>query len=254
MNIMTISKYTFYELLKSRVLYSVFFLGLGLLFVSFTAAEFTYGVPEKVAIDFGLGMLSLSAVGIALFMGANLISKEMENRTVHMIIARPISRASFVIGKSLGMILLLTLNVLILGVLTVAAYFFLGGEYDSLIVWSIVYSLLEAVIILNVVILFSMITTTTMAVIYSILVFSLGHFLTSSLDLSMVANRPWLDKIIKIYSVFFPDFSKLNIKQYILYSHELSNSYLLKGLVYGVCYSLIVLVISAFLFSRKNLD
>jgi len=64
-----IAAYTFKELLKSKILLNVFFIGLGLMLVTYVATEFTYGVPERVALDFGLGMLSISSLAISLFLG-----------------------------------------------------------------------------------------------------------------------------------------------------------------------------------------
>ena len=87
-----VAYYTFKEILKSKILLNVFFVGLGLMLVTYVATEFTFGVPERVAVDFGLGMLSLSSLAISLFLGVGLLSKEIESRTVYMIISRPVPR------------------------------------------------------------------------------------------------------------------------------------------------------------------
>ena len=88
LNIFIIAKYTFFEVLKSRILLNVFFLGMALLFFSYTATEFTYGAATKVALDFGLGALSLSAVGIAIFIGVNIVNKEIESRTIYILLSQ----------------------------------------------------------------------------------------------------------------------------------------------------------------------
>src|SRR4051812_38418902 len=116
--ISTVAKYTFKEILKSKILYSTLIIGLCMIVVTVVAAEFTYGVPERVALDFGLGMLSLSSLGIALFMGASLLSKEIESRTVYMVISRPIPRWCFIMGKVMGLMAVLTVNILILSLMT----------------------------------------------------------------------------------------------------------------------------------------
>ena len=94
-----IAYYTFREILKSNILVNVAILGLGLMLVTYVAFSFTYGEASRVALDFGLGMLSLSSVGIAIFIGVGLLSKEIENRTVYMIISRPVPRYIFILGK-----------------------------------------------------------------------------------------------------------------------------------------------------------
>lgn len=249
-----IGKFTFLELMKSRVIYNTFFLGLGLLVVSYIAAEFTYGVPQKVALDFGLGALSLSATGIAIFLGGSLIHKEIENRTVQMILSRPVKRYVFIVGRVLGMCCLLAINVLILGILTTLMYFFLGGEFQSLILWTILFCLLESIIMLNIVVLFSMLTTTTLSVILSLIILVLGHNIANSLELAAVKANSILEFFIKIYAFFFPDFSRLNIKNYVLYENTLDFSYLFQISSYGILYPLILLSISSLLFTNKDLE
>src|SRR5690606_33901991 len=148
--------------LKSKILLNVGFLGLGLLIVTYVASQFTYGTPTKVALDFGLGALSLSSVGIAIFFGANLLAKEIDQRTIHMIISRPVPRYAFIVGKLLGLCIVLAINVLLLSVLTISIYFLAGGHYDSLLSWSIIFTFLEAMLVLFVVILLSLITSQTL--------------------------------------------------------------------------------------------
>ena len=53
---LTIALYTFKEIWKSKILLNVFFVGMGLMVVTYVATEFTFGVPERVALDFGLGL------------------------------------------------------------------------------------------------------------------------------------------------------------------------------------------------------
>ena len=131
-NIKTIASYTFQEVLKSKVLYNIMFLGIGLLIVTYVAQQFTYGAPSRVALDFGVGALSLSSVGIAIFMGVGLLSREIENRTVYMIVSRPVKRSSFVLGRILGLNMILVLNILILSILTLLVYFLTGGSMNPL--------------------------------------------------------------------------------------------------------------------------
>ena len=124
--ISTIAKYTFREIIKSKILVNVLILGIVLLGATYVAFSFTYGEPARVALDFGLGMLTLSSVGIAIFIGVGLLSKEIESRTVYMIISRPVPRYAFITGKLLGLAGVLILNILLLTALTLSLYFLTG--------------------------------------------------------------------------------------------------------------------------------
>ena len=100
--IITISKYTFIEIYKSKIMVSLLFTSLALLLISYIASEFTYGVPHKIALDFGLGILSIANLTVAIFMGSQLVSEEISNRTIYMVLSRPVNRWVFLLGRIFG--------------------------------------------------------------------------------------------------------------------------------------------------------
>ena len=98
-----VAKYTFKELLKSKIVVASLWLGFSVLILTYVTSEYSYGNPAKVAIDFGLGASSLVCLAISIFMGVSLISDEIESRTIYLSLSRPISRSNFLIGKILEM-------------------------------------------------------------------------------------------------------------------------------------------------------
>lgn len=249
-----VARYTFKEILKSKILLNVFFIGIGLMVVTYVATEFTYGVPERVALDFGLGMLSLSSLAISLFMGVTLLSKEIESRTVYMVISRPVPRYAFIIGKILGLLGIQLINILILGSLTLIATLILGGKIDPLTLWSIAFTGLESLMLLLLVILVSLFANNILTVILSVVILLLGHSIRDTQDIQFVQQSPVLDKILDIYHFFLPAFYKLNLKDFVIYNKTLELSYLLPNLAYGVLYSGFLLIMIVYVFNRRNLD
>ena len=251
---LVVARYTFQEVLKSRVMYSTLILGAALLVVSFVAATFTYGVPERVALDFGLGMLVLSSVGIAIFMGVGLLSGEIETRTVYMVLSRPVSRFSFLGGKILGMFAILAINILFLGITACALFFLLGGHLSPLIFYCILFSALEAALCLLLVLFFSLLTNNTMSVIYTIALYIAGHAVTSSQLTRMAERNSLLMYFLKFYAIFFPNFSKINLREYVLYKQSLPPDFLLNAGLYGIAYVLFLVMLTGLIFKHKNLD
>lgn len=249
-----IAYYTFKEILKSKILVNVAILGLGLMLVTYVAFSFTYGEASRVALDFGLGMLSLSSVGIAIFIGVGLLSKEIENRTVYMIISRPVPRHIFILGKICGLVSILILNIILLSALTLALYFFTGGEYYSLITWSIMFTILESVLVLLVVSTISLLTTPTMSVLVTIMVYISGHAVSEAKLTAFAKNIPGLIDVLDFYHFILPGFYRLNIKDFIIYKQSLPMSYLLGSSAYGILYAIFLCLLSMIIFERKNLD
>ena len=252
--IWTIAHYTFKELFKSKILLNVFFIGIGLMTVTYVATEFTYGVPERIALDFGLGMLSISSITISLFLGVSLLSKEIESRTVYMIISRPVPRYAFILGKILGLLGIQFLNVLMLSGMTIASCLFLGGEITGLLLWSVLFIFLESIMLLLVVVFTSLLTNNILAVLFSVILLLMGHAIKETQNISFVSHSELLNTILEIYHFILPAFHKLNLKDFIIYNKELPLSFLVPNLIYGLTYSFALLLFIIFMFNRKNLD
>lgn len=233
---------------------NVFLLGFVLALVTYIASDFSYGVPSKVALDFGMGVTTLSAVGIAIFMGVNLISQEIESRTLYMVLSRPISRASFFLGRVLGMILILSLNILILGLMTLFLFFYMGGEFSTLIAFAYLFLIFEAIMVLLIVIFFSLFTNTVISVMNTLVIYIVGHALSGSFDISFIRDNPFILYLLKTYSYFAPDFSKLNIKDFLIYKLTLPMEYLAQVVAYGVFYISLLICINIVIFNKKNFD
>lgn len=249
-----ISLYTFKEILKSKVLLVTLFIGVLLMFATYVATEFTYGTPEKVALDFGLGMLSFSSLGMSLFLGATLLPAEINSRTVYMVISRPVPRWVFILGKILGLCAILFLNVLILSMMTLISSYLLGGEINSVMIWAIAFNCLESILLLLVVVFLSLFLNTNLTSVVSLFVLILGHAIKETQTTSFVKDRGYLNSILEIYHMVLPGFYKLNLKDFVIYQKSVDSTYLINAFSYGTSYSIFLLMMIIFIFNKKNLD
>jgi ABC-type transport system involved in multi-copper enzyme maturation permease subunit len=251
-NLFLISRQTFMEIYQSKILMNVLFMGVLLWVVTFVAAEFSYGVADKIALDVGLGCLYLSLIGVAIFMGANLINDEIENRTLYMIICRPVSRSSFFVGKMLGLSGILLVNTMALSVFIFGLYYFLGGSYHYLIPWSLFFIYLEAVLILFCVVFFSLISNTALTVLITLVVLVAGHGIEGVKSTSFYSAREWVRVFVDNYSYYMPNLEKFNIKSFVLYDSLLDSAYLFSSLSYSIIWIALFLVLSLLVISRKD--
>ena len=65
--------------------------------------KLTLGDPMKIIKDFGLGSISIGGTLIAIFVGIGMVYKEMEKRTIYIILSKPLARWQFLMGKYLGL-------------------------------------------------------------------------------------------------------------------------------------------------------
>lgn len=253
-NILIVTKYTFIEVYRSKVMVSLLFMALGLLLITYVASEFAYGAPAKVSLDVGLGLLAISNLVMAIFIGAGLLNKEIEQKTLYMILSRPISRASFLVGKTFGLSVVLFINSFLLTLVILGIFSVLGGHYQSLIVWSAFFSFLESVIILLFAVYFSLITNTTMSVINTIVVYIVGHVLNETLTIIFTKTNMFFSGILKFTSILIPHFYQLNLRDYVLYRQNIETFDLLKITIYAFGYIAFMYFIISYIFNRKNLD
>ncbi len=245
--------YTLVEHFMSKILLGNFFAGGGLLVVSYVAAELSYSSAPRIALDFGLGMLSLTTMGVSIFMGARLITQEIESRNLYMVLSRPVRRWAFLLGRYFGLLGVLGINIILLSFWCLLVFFFLGGKFSYLIPWSIFFIFMEGALLLTIVIFFSLIISNILAIMSSISLLLVGHYVEFAKESTLAKNVEWLSVALDYYSRYFPNFTKFNIKRFVLYEGHLENVFLYSSLLYGILYCTFFIFLSCLIFNKKEL-
>lgn len=252
--LIVVAKYTFYEAIKSRLLANVIFLGAAIILSSFVASELTYGRPEKVAIDIGLGLTSIALKVIAIFYGVGIIQQEIESRSIYLVLSRPISRTEYFLGRFVGMALLLLVNIIALGPFSLLSFSMLGGSVDTVMLWTLVFMYLESVLLLLVVVVLSLISSKVIAILVAISIYVSGYVTEALLESNSFAQKGLINALLKAGSMILPNFSRFNLKDLVIYEAILPIDYALKTLVYAGIYTVALIGIGSFLINKKNLD
>ena len=116
MIISSIAENTFRETIRDRVLYNILFFALGMIILSLVVSQWSLGEEVKILKDFGLSIMSLFGLLIGIFIGVGLIFKEIEKKTIYVIISKPIHRYQFILGKYFGLLLTLLVNIIIMSI------------------------------------------------------------------------------------------------------------------------------------------
>ena len=199
-------------------------------------------------------MLSLSSLGISLFMGASLLPNELDSRTVYMVISRPVPRWCFILGKILGLMGVLAINVFILSAFTISCLLLLGGELNQAIIFTAAFNILESLLLLLVVVFLSLFLNSILSSSTAFLILFLGHAIQETQSITFVQNRAVFEYILKFYHFFLPAFYKLNFKDYLVYNTSIPQLEMLGSVLYGSTYCLGLILLIIFIFNRKNLD
>src|SRR5262245_46726761 len=145
----------------------------------------TVGSEEKIVKDIGLASISLFGVATAIFVGVGLVFKEIEKRTVYTLVSKPIRRSQFILGKYLGLVLVLAVNV---AVMTLCFYALLAakGWMDPVITRAVVLIFVELMLVTAIAILFSSFSTPILSSLFTVTFYIIGHL---SWGLLVLADR-----------------------------------------------------------------
>lgn len=129
--ILAIARNTFRESVRDKVLYVILFFAAVCIVGSKALGWISIGQDIKIVKDITLAATSIFGALIAIFVGASLIYKEVDKRTLYTILARPMDRWEFIVGKYIGLMALLAVVVLIMTGTSAAYVLVLGGALDT---------------------------------------------------------------------------------------------------------------------------
>ncbi len=249
----TISRNVFNEILRERVLYVTALFALSFAVAILILGQVSAGTQDKISLDVGMGGISLFGLMIAAFVGGGLLNKEVEKRTILVMLAKPISRAEFIIGKHLGLsavllvlVALMTLILFILMSLNQFAY-----PAGPLIVTSL-YIVLQLSLLTAAALLFGSFTSSLIATLLTVALYFMGHFSQNLVRLGQKIESEGVRQLLQLLYLIFPDLSRLDFKNTAVYGILPSPLELGVNAFYGVIYTVALLAIATLIFSRRN--
>lgn len=113
-SILAIAKNTFKEAVRNRILYLILFFALIMIGSSGAIGQLTISAHDKIIKDLGFSAINLFGVAIAVFVGVSLVYNEIEKKTIYTIVSKPIDRWQFILGKFLGLLMTVYVNLLVM--------------------------------------------------------------------------------------------------------------------------------------------
>ena len=253
--IFTIATNVFREVVRDRILYIIGFYALILAAAIRILPEIAAATEDKIFLDFGLAAMSLLGLIVAVFIGTGLVNKEIEKRTVLVLIAKPISRVEFIIGKHLGLSAVLALLVAVMTIIYVALLQFGNISYNlGSILLAALFLLLQLSLITAVAIALGVFTSSVLATLLTFGVYLMGNFSQDLVELGRLNNNPGFQRLTQGLYLILPDLSRLDLKNQAVYGKELlpNATTLIANASYGLLYTVLLLAIAILIFSRRE--
>ena len=252
-SVIAIASNGFREVIRDRILYVLGFFVLVLVLASRLLPPIAVGSDEKIFLDLGIGAISLLGAIVAIFVGTGLINKEIEKRTVLILVPKPITSAEFIVGKHLGLSAVIAVLVAVMSVTYFVMMSLLGIEYplQSLLI-AIGYILLELALLIAVAMTFGVFASSILATLLSFGVYLMGHLTRDLLELGKIAENPGIEKITKSLYLILPDLERMNLKNDAVYNILPNTGELISNFIYGFLYIILLLLITINIFSRRQ--
>lgn len=253
--IYTIASNVFREVVRDRILWIIGFYALILGVALRILPEIAAATEDKIFLDFGLATMSVLGLIVAIFVGTGLVNKEIEKRTVLVLIAKPISRSEFITGKHLGLSAVLATLITAMTVIYLVLLQISQISYPfSSIVLAAVYLFLQLCLMTAIAITLGVFTSSVLATMLSFGIYLMGNLSQDLVAFGRLSKNPGLESLTQKLYLVLPDLSRLDLKNQAVYGIEaLPNPLtLITNAGYGVVYTVLVLAIAIIIFSRRE--
>lgn len=253
--IFVIASNVFREVIRDRILYVIGFYALILVAAVTILPQVAATTENKIFLDFGLAAMSVLGLIVAVFVGTGLVNKEIEKRTVLVLIAKPVSRVEFITGKHLGLSAVLALLVTAMMVIYLVILQLWKIPYPlGSILLAALYLFLQLSLITAIAIALGVFTSSVLATLLSFAVYLMGSFSQDLVEIGRLSRNPKVESLTQALYLILPDLSRLDLKNQAVYGAELLPNplTLIANAGYGLLYTALVLAIAILIFSRRE--
>lgn len=256
---------TFKGGVRDRLLHGVFIAALLLIITTPLFSSFSMRDVPGVAASYSLSMISMIGVLLAVFLGGNLIARDIQSRSIYSVATLPISRSRYIVEKYLGLALLLCSSVAILGTLNWLGLLGISLGYPAERPISLLNYLAylffdaEKLLILAAVLVFfsALATSTLLPMLLTLAVYAVGEstekvkFFIETVEGAKNVS-PALRAISQVIYYLFPNLSLFDLKTQATYTLPLNPTVLLLTAMYGAGYVLVMLTLACAVFRKRD--
>jgi len=261
----TVALNVFRESVRDKVLYNLVLFAIVLMGASYLLGQLTIEQDVKIIKDLGLTATSVFGLFIAVFIGIGLVSKEVERRSIYSLLAKPLRRHEFLLGKYLGLVLTLLVNV---SAMTAALFAILAvmrwarpelAQFapeapivDPGLLKAVVLIFGELAIVTACALFFSTYSTPMLSAAFTFSLWIVGHFNDDLRHFETVVRSRAAAWLARILYYLLPNLAPFDVKAAIVHGQPVPSGYILLTLGYAAVYIAILLVGATIIFARRD--
>jgi len=241
------------ESLRNRMLLVMAASGILMMFFSLILGRMAVGGQQRVVQNMGfwiLGIWGLISVG---YLGANIVGKEIQQKTIYLILSRPVSRTTFISGKFAGTVMVLTTAFVLLASVWLLLVKLQAVDLTLMYLWALIFIWGEWILLASVSLFFATFTSPMLIGFFLTGIYFLGHWSRDLYMFAVNAKGALIKTVLKLIYFLIPNLEVLNFREAAIYGESVSVTVLLEGAAVLIGWIVVVLVSANLIFSRRKL-
>jgi ABC-type transport system involved in multi-copper enzyme maturation permease subunit len=246
----------FREAVRDRVLYNLIFFALMMFGAAILVGQISIDIERQVIVNLGLSAISIIGLIMAIFIGVGLVYKEIEKRTLYSLLAKPVRRWEFLVGKYAGLLLTLLVNTALMTVGLAAALFYVSRHFqrsDGSILVAIYFILLQLALVTALALFFSCFSSPMLSILFTLAIHVTGMFSQDIHNFGEVTNNPVILAMTRGLYYLLPNFHNFNSIAAAAYGDAIPAALIAQNTLYALLYVTVVLLAASAVFSGRNL-
>lgn len=243
---------SFREARRNRISVVVAAFAVALLLSSTLLTEVTVYTFDRVLTDFGLGTMSITLVLLSVFLSSGQLSREIERKTIFLIVSKPVSRGQFLVARFTGNAMTLAAMLSAMGVVFAVQMVLYGRNLTLAHGVAIGMLLVELMVISSIGFLMSSFSSQMVSSVVTTGVWFAGHLSADIYTLSGKSESLFLKGLGRAVYYVLPNLERLNFKPEAAYEVLAPASRVVPSALYGVAYMSMMIALAVVFFSRRD--
>lgn len=248
-----IAKMSLLENSRKQVFHVLCLLMLAVIAGSTMLSVFTEGVQIKILKDLCMTCLLFGGAALAIALGSTGVPNDIESRTLHPLIARPLTRVQYLAGKFLGTFITVSLGVIAMAVAFGTLILMYQHSIDASLGLAVVFTLIEVAIIAAIATTISTFASPAITTVLTFMIYLAGTIKIGYIGGLIEKSQTGLGKgMYKLIYHALPNLECFNLKSALVHNDIIPGGYLSQVAIYGICYIVFTLAVGAMYFAHRE--
>ena len=258
MTILVIARTTLGEALRKKILNIFLLVALAMIIFSVSFAFFSAREELTIIKSMGLGVIAIAGMFMAIVLGINLVPAEIEQRTVYTILSKPVRRYEFLLGKFLGALMTILVNLVLMTLVFVVMVTWKNNWHPEFaLLKGILMIFFQLYLLSSVALVFSVFTTPIVNFFLTSAVYIVGSLSDVTLSMSRGEDKNIIIKgFYWLMHYLMPNFANFFTQNPLIHPEAVIQNeatYYALNITYAIVYAAVLLIIAILVFERRDM-